>query len=132
MRTLKYYLELPDGSHQDEAAFDFVSAEKMIRAFNWPEALGTQTDQTLSPFMLFLDPEDSFFMIMPESLGLLVTSRVTDKWNLLGMMEKQKAYTLNFGLLDLDDTLRLLKLFYEDKYPNMRALEKIMAGNPKP
>ena len=99
---------------------------------DWKNISDLSLDPTHSPFILFLDPEESFFMIMPEAQGLLITCRVTDKWNLLGMIEKQKAYTLNFGVLEMEDTLRLLRLFFEDNYPNMRALEKIMAIEERP
>lgn len=81
--------------------------------------------------MLFLDAGESFFMIMPETEGMLITARVLDKWNLLGMLEKETSFTLNFGVLGIEDSLRLLKLFFEDKYPAMRALEKAMQENDR-
>jgi len=127
MRDLKYFLELPDGSHRDESYINFSEAEKILREMDWKDLSNLKEDPTHSPFILFLDPEESFFMVLPETQGLLISCRVMDKWNLLGMLEKQKAYTLNYGVLDVDDTLRLLRLFYEDNYPSMRALEKIMA-----
>jgi hypothetical protein len=77
-----------------------------------------------APFMLFLDEGESFFMIMPEDSGLRITARVLDKWNLLGLVTKDKTFTLNFGVLDIEESLKLLKLFYEDKYPSLRTLEK--------
>ncbi len=127
MRKLKYILELPDGSQKDESTLDFAQAGNLLRSTDW-QALrsdpGKADQQSESPFMLFLDEGDSFFMILPDEDGLLVTARVIDKWNLFGLMSKEKAFTLNFGLREIDDTLNLLKLFFEDNYPSLRALEK--------
>jgi hypothetical protein len=129
MRELRYYLELTDVEHRDEAPISFTVAETLLRGMDWkldrPE--GPPEAEPPAPFMLFLDELESFFMLMPEDGGLRVTSRVIDKWNLLGMMQRDKSFTLNFGVLPLEDALVLLKLFYEDNYPALRALEKRMA-----
>lgn len=120
-----------------------------------PDAAGEE-GEPIAPFMLFLDEGESFFMIMPEGFqpapqgrpeapgsssstlsspplsspprpeGYRITARVLDKWNLLGLIAKDKAFTLNFGLIGLEDSLSLLKLFYEDNYPALRSLEKRM------
>jgi hypothetical protein len=140
MRELRYFLELSDGSHRDESSITYAEAEALLKGMDWkalssplspscplPPAQAAENPsatETDCPFMLFLDPAESFFMIMPEVEGLLVTARVLDKWNLLGMMEKEKSFTLNFGVLGVEDALRVLKLFFEDKYPAMRSLEK--------
>lgn len=128
MRELRYYLELSDAEHRDEAPISFTVAETLLQGMDWklsrpgdaPEA------EPPAPFMLFLDEGESFFMLMPEEDGLRVTARVIDKWNLLGLMQRDKSFTLNFGVLSLENALTLLKLFYEDNYPALRTLEKRM------
>jgi hypothetical protein len=153
MRRLRYVLELTDGSHRDESLLSYPEAEVLLFGMDWktlssplspscllPDAvdaarpadlnsgLDSESDfAPICPFMLFLDPEESFFMIMPEEDGLMITTNVRDKWNLLGVLERQKSFTLNFGVLCIEDSLRLLKLFFEDKYPTLRALEKAMS-----
>lgn len=156
MRELRYFLELSDATHRDETPISFAVAESLLRGMDWqlpvPEAAG-EDGEPIAPFMLFLDEGESFFMIMPEGFlppdrskapgqssslsptasparpepeGYRVTARVLDKWNLLGLVSKDKSFTLNFGLIGLDDSLSLLKLFYEDNYPALRSLEKSM------
>jgi len=129
MRELRYYLELTDVEHRDEAPISFTVAETLLRGMDWKltEPSESPEAEPRAPFMLFLDEVESFFMLMPEEGGLRVTSRVIDKWNLLGMMQRDKSFTLNFGVVPLEDALVLLKLFYEDNYPALRALEKRMA-----
>jgi len=129
MRELRYFLELSDETHRDEAPISYVVAESLMRGMDWklpdpPKA--AEDGEPSSPFMLFLDEGESFFMVMPEMDGLRVTARVLDKWNLLGLVSKDKSFTLNFGLVSLEDALSLLKLFYEDNYPVLRSLEKRM------
>ena len=149
MRELRYFLELSDATHRDETPISFAVAEGLLRGMDWqlpvPDAAG-EDGEPIAPFMLFLDEGESFFMIMPEGFrpepvgrpaatgiatrpepeGYRVTARVLDKWNLLGLITKDKSFTLNFGLIGLDDSLSLLKLFYEDNYPALRSLEKGM------
>ena len=129
MRELRYYLELSDAEHRDEAPISFTVAETLLQGMDWklsqPEA--EPEGEPRAPFMLFLDEGESFFMLMPEDDGLRVTARVIDKWNLMGLMQRDKSFTLNFGVLSLENALTLLKLFYEDNYPALRALEKRMA-----
>jgi hypothetical protein len=150
MRELRYFLELSDATHRDETPVSFAVAEGLLRGMDWqlpiPGAAG-EDGEPIAPFMLFLDDGESFFMIMPEGFqpapqsrpealgsshprpepeGYRVTARVLDKWNLLGLISKDKSFTLNFGLIGLDDSLSLLKLFYEDNYPALRSLEKGM------
>src|SRR4051812_6392156 len=124
MRELKYFLELPDGSHQDEAALSFSGADKLIKEIDWTALRNPDRDE--EPFLLFLDEGESFMMIMPETEGLRVTTRVLDKWNLFGLLTKEKSFTLDFGVVSRDDALRLLKLFFDDNYPALRALERKM------
>lgn len=129
MRELRYFLELSDATHRDQAPVSFVVAESLLRGMDWklPDPNETTEDgEPNAPFMLFLDEGESFFMVMPEPEGMRVTARVLDKWNLLGLVSKDKTFTLNFGLITLDDALSLLKLFYEDNYPALRSLEKKM------
>jgi hypothetical protein len=142
MRELRYFLELSDATHRDQAPISFTVAESLLRGMQWnlPNASSPADDEEpVAPFMLFLDEGESFFMIMPESSsngsqpdGFRVTSRVLDKWNLLGLVTKDKTFTLNFGLIALDDSLSLLKLFFEDNYPTLRSLEKGMNQNSRP
>jgi len=129
MRELRYYLELTDAEHRDEAPISFTVAETLLRGMDWKLTAPDESPEAepSAPFMLFLDESESFFMLMPEEDGLRVTARVIDKWNLLGMLQRDKSFTLNFGVLPLEDALVLLKLFYEDNYPALRALEKRMA-----
>lgn len=121
-----YSLELPDGSHREHPPVDFREAEALVRGFDWKAAAETVPDAggDAPPFLLFLDGGESFFMIQPESGAFRITARVQDKWNLLGLMARQKSFTLDFGLLGHDDALVLLKLFFEDNYPALRALER--------
>jgi hypothetical protein len=142
MRELRYFLELSDATHRDQAPISFTVAESLLRGMQWnlPDASSPGEDEEpVAPFMLFLDEGESFFMIMPESSsngpqpdGFRVTARVLDKWNLLGLVTKDKTFTLNFGLIALDDSLSLLKLFFEDNYPTLRSLEKGMNQNSRP
>lgn len=146
MRNLRYFLELSDGSHRDETSISYSESETLLKGMDWktlssplsPSCPLPQvtppgaTTEAECPFMLFLDEGESFFMIMPEREGLLITARVVDKWDLFGMVEKKKSYTLNFGVLGLDDVLSILKLFFEDKYPSLRALEKAMQNPESP
>ncbi|GEM_PF-2503943 len=142
MRELRYFLELSDATHRDQAPISFNVAESLLRSMDWKlpseEAAG-EDGEPVAPFMLFLDEGESFFMIMPESEnfqpkpeGYRITARVLDKWNLLGLVSKDKTFTLNFGLISLDDSLSLLKLFYEDNYPTLRSLEKGMNQGGRP
>jgi hypothetical protein len=129
MRELRYFLELSDATHRDQAPVSFIVAESLLRGMDWklPDPSTISEDgEPNAPFMLFLDEGESFFMVMPEPDGMRVTARVLDKWNLLGLVTKDKTFTLNFGLVSLDDSLSLLKLFYEDNYPALRSLEKRM------
>jgi hypothetical protein len=129
MRELRYYLELSDAEHRDEAPISFTVAETLLQGMDWklPRPEDSPEAEPRAPFMLFLDEGESFFMLMPEEDGLRVTARVIDKWNLMGLMQRDKSFTLNFGVLSLENALSLLKLFYEDNYPALRALEKRMA-----
>jgi hypothetical protein len=126
MRELRYYLELSESAHRDQAPISFAVAEGLLRGMDWklPPPDAESEGEPSAPFMLFLDEGESFFMIMPEDSGLRITARVLDKWNLLGLVTKDKTFTLNFGVLDIEESLKLLKLFYEDKYPSLRTLEK--------
>jgi hypothetical protein len=128
MRELRYYLELTDAEHRDEAPISFTVAETLLRGMDWkvPSAEAATEGEPRAPFMLFLDEVESFCMLMPEGDGLRVTARVIDKWNLFGLVQRDKSFTLNFGIVSLEDALVLLKLFYEDNYPALRALEKRM------
>ena len=130
MRELKYFLELSDATHRDQAPISFVAAESLLSGMDWKlDTSSSGVDgEPSAPFMLFLDEGESFFMLMPEPEGLRVTSRVLDKWNLLGLVSKDKSFTLNFGLVSMEDALVLLKLFYKDNYPALRSLEKGMLG----
>ena len=132
MRELRYYLELSDAEHRDQAPISFTVAESLLRNMDWKLAEaggegGEGEGEPRAPFMLFLDEGESFFMLMPGEGGMHVTARVTDKWNLLGLMQRDKSFTLNFGIVPLDDALVLLKLFYEDNYPALRAVERRMS-----
>jgi hypothetical protein len=141
MRELRYFLELSDATHRDQAPISFTVAESLLGTMAWNLPDGNSPDEDgepVAPFMLFLDEGESFFMIMPESStngpqpdGYRVTARVLDKWNLLGLLSKDKTFTLNFGLIGLEDALSLLKLFYEDNYPALRSLEKGMSQNSR-
>ena len=125
MRELRYYLELSDSAHRDQAPISYTVAESLLRGMDWRlSPSGDSEGEPSAPFMLFLDEGESFFMLMPEEDGLRVTARVLDKWNLLGLVSKDKTFTLNFGVLHTEESLKLLKLFYEDNYPSLRALEK--------
>lgn len=128
MRQLKYTLELPDGSHHEHAPIAFAEAESLLKDMDWKAvkdvSLETRPGEGEPPFLLFIDEGESFFMILPEADGYQVTAKVVDKWNLLGLLAKQKSFTLEFGILKLEDALVLLKLFFEDNYPALRALEK--------
>lgn len=128
MRQLKYTLELPDGSHHEHAPIAFPEAESLIRGMDWKAvqdvSLEARTGEGEPPFILFIDEGESFFMMLPEADGYQVTAKVMDKWNLLGLVAKQKSFTLQYGILRLEDALALLKLFFEDNYPALRALEK--------
>jgi hypothetical protein len=128
MRELKYYLELSDAGHRDEAPISFTVAESLLRGMEWKTEPAREAPQPEppAPFMLFLDEGESFFMLMPEEKGLHVTARVRDKWNLLGLVQRDKSFTLDFGVVSLEDALTLLRLFYEDNYPALRTLEKRM------
>jgi hypothetical protein len=133
MRELRYFLELSDSTHRDQTPISFVVAESLLREMDWklPAAPSPIEDgEPSAPFMLFLDEGESFFMIMPEPEGLRVTARVLDKWNLFGLVSKDKSFTLNFGVVGMEDALALLKLFFEDNYPALRSLEKGMSRNP--
>lgn len=129
MRQLRYTLEFPDGTHHEHAAIEFAEAERMLRSMDWKAvrenslgpAPGGSADR---PFLLFLDEGESFFMITPDSEGFQVTARVLDKWNLLGFVPKQKSFTLEFGIVGMEDAFALLKLFFEDNYLALRTLEK--------
>lgn len=129
MRQLRYTLELPDGSHHEHAAVGYREAEDLVRSMDWKAvaeaSLGPRPSANAdNPFLLFLDGGESFFMIQPEPEGFQVKARVVDKWNLLGMVSRQKSFTLDFGLVGREDALFLLKLFFDDNYPALRALEK--------
>jgi hypothetical protein len=127
MRKLRYTLELPDGSHEDHVAVSFPEAETVLRGMDWrPVPAPDQDDEPRLPFLLFLDEGESFFMLMPEEEGVRAVARVMDKWGLLGLLAREKSFTLEFGLLNREDALVLLKLFFEDNYPALRALEKEM------
>ncbi|HLP42752.1 MAG TPA: hypothetical protein VK465_14680 [Fibrobacteria bacterium] len=125
MRQLRYSLELPDGSHREHPAIPFAEAAQVLRSTDWKTAPDSGTSE--NPFLLFLDEDSSFFMIVPVDQGYHVTAKVADKWNLLGLLGGKKVFTLEFGLLGFEDALALLKLFYEDNYPALRALEKDLA-----
>ena len=125
MRKLKYSWELPDGSHQDHEEIAFPEAEALLRAMEPPPAIPGETGEP--PFLLFWDQGDSFFMAVPDPAGIQVSAKVQDKWNILGMITGDRSFTLEFGVLSPEDTSVLLKLFFEDNYPALRALEKGMA-----
>jgi hypothetical protein len=129
MRHLRYTVELPDGSHHEHAPVGYGDAEHLVRNMDWTAVRAVSLEDRGSgdgegPFLLFLDEGESFFMILPQDDGYRVTARVADKWNLLGLMTRQKSFTLEFGLLGREDALVLLKLFFEDNYPALRALNK--------
>jgi hypothetical protein len=128
MRELRYVLDLSNGTLREQATLSYSRAETVLRTL--ADARSTRDPSPdpgcEPPFALFLDEEESFFMIMPEPEGLQVTVRVLDKWNLFGLLAKDKAFTLDFGILALDDSLTLLRLFYENNYPALRSLEKCM------
>lgn len=129
MRRLRYTVELPDGSHHEHAPVGYGEAELLVRNMDWVAVRSVSladrnVDDGECPFLLFLDEGDSFFMVLPQDEGYRVTARVSDKWNLLGLVTKQKSFTLEFGLLAREDALVLLKLFFEDNYPALRALNK--------
>lgn len=129
MRQLRYTLEFPDGSHHEHAPVAYAAAESLLKTMDWKAvkdvSLGPQPGENAdNPFLLFMDEGESFFMVLPEKGRFQVTAKVLDKWNLMGFMAKQKSFTLEYGLLNLDDALALLKLFFEDNYPALRALEK--------
>src|SRR4051812_23169060 len=108
MRELRYFLELSDETHRDQAPVSYVVAESLLRGMDWklPKVSIPSVDgEPNAPFMLFLDEGESFFMVMPEMDGMRVTARVLDKWNLLGLVSKDKSFTLNFGVVSLEDTL---------------------------
>lgn len=123
-------MELPDGSHHEHAAVGFPEAETLVRTMDWAAIRNVSLDNAGpggdGPFLLFLDEGESFFMLLSRETGLQVTAQVMDKWNLLGLMARQKSFTLEFGLLGEEDALVLLKLFFEDNYPALRALEREM------
>jgi len=128
MRRLRYVLDLSDGIRREEAALPYSRAQGIVvdldKAGSAPGRVSDSADYP--PFALFLDEEESFFMVMPEAEGLQVTARVLDKWNLFGLLPQDKAFTLDFGILSGEDTLTLLRLFYENNYPALRSLEKCM------
>lgn len=126
MRKLRYTLELPDGSHEDHPAVSLPEAETLMRGMDWKPAPVPGDEEPRLPFLLFVDDGESFFMVMPEDHGVRIVARVMDKWGLLGLLSREKSFTLEFGLLNRDDASILLKLFFEDNYPALRALEKEM------
>jgi hypothetical protein len=131
MRRLRYTLEFPDGTHHEHAPVGFGDAESLIKSMDWKAvrdvSLGpAPAENAENPFLLFMDEGESFFMIVPEKEGYQVTARLSDKWNLMGFLSKQKHFTLEFGILGQEDALALLKLFFEDNYPALRALEREM------
>jgi hypothetical protein len=126
MRNLRYTLELPDGSHVDHPPVSFPEAETILLGMDWRPVPADGDEEPRLPFLLFLDEGESFFMLMPEEGGVRVVTRVMDKWGLLGILSREKSFTLEFGLLAREDALVLLKIFFEDNYPALRALEKEM------
>lgn len=132
MRHLKYTLELPDGSHHEHAPVAYGEAENLILNMDWGAirdvSLGPAPGENADhPFLLFMDGGESFFMLLPRPNGFQVTAKVLDKWNLMGILSKEKSFTLEFGILPLGDALTLLKLFFDDNYPALRALQKEIA-----
>ena len=129
MRELRYHLEISDTDQRDGAPISFTVAVSLVRSMDWklPDPVGAPGGKPRAPFLLFLDEGESFFMLMPEEGGLRLTARVTDKWNLIGLVPRDKTFSLNFGVVPLEDALTLLKFFYEDNYPALRAVEKRMA-----
>jgi hypothetical protein len=133
MRKLKYSVELPDGTHQDYPALDYPQAESLLRILDWKTLPGWPQSQEggeiENPYLLFWDHENSFFLMLPGEGGVSITAKVQDKWNLMGFMSGERSFTLEFGTLTLEDSLVLLKLFFEDNYPALRAMEKSMQKN---
>src|SRR5687768_13012208 len=110
MRQLRYTLELPDGSHHEHDPVGYREAESLVKSMDWKAvkdaSLGPRPGENAdNPFLLFLDEGESFFMIQPESAGFQVKAQVMDKWNLLGMVSRQKPFVLDFGLVRQDDAL---------------------------
>ena len=110
---------------------DFGEAEIWLRALDWSamERTAPAGGEGTRPFLLFFDPEDSFFMLSAADGGFHISAQVKDKWNLLGILAGEKTFTLDLGILPLDDALTLLKLFYEDNYPALRGVEKLFRGD---
>lgn len=112
----------------------YGEAEHLVQNMDWVAVRKVSLEDRSSgdgegPFILFLDEGESFFMILPQDEVYRVTAQVSDKWNLLGLVSKQKSFTLEFGLLSREDALVLLKLFFEDNYPALRALNKELGWN---
>jgi hypothetical protein len=115
MRILTLVLEFRGGSHAP-------------RPVDWPQAQAAFAEALQAPdldYFFFSEDADNVFVARPAGPGACeIRVQIKSKW-FLGMIGAT-ALEINFGTLELEDCLYLLKLFFEGNYPVLKALEREM------
>jgi hypothetical protein len=105
-------------SEKEVTSLPPVSREEAI-AF-----LKSTWQKTPDTYAFFNQGQENVFVVVPEGPYLAIRIRVYDAFGLLGFVGKQKAIELDFGLLELTDVERLMKLFWEGNYLALRAVHR--------
>jgi len=119
-RLLPYAFGFNDSQHEDQPPADFETLCSVLTKQEW------KTKNSGEVFLYVHDGTEKLFVVIPEGENFEVNIRIHDRFGLLGMMGKEQSLELGFGLLELEDACRLLKLFFDDNYPALRSLHKGM------
>jgi len=119
-RFLPYAFGFNESQHEDQPPADFETICSVLAKQEWK---AKNSDEV---FLYVHDDKESLFVAIPEGKNFEVNIRIHDRFGLLGMLGKEQSLEMGFGLLELEDACRLLKLFFDDNYPALRSLNKGM------
>lgn len=86
--------------------------------------LKTDWQKTPDTYAFFNQGQENLFVVIPDGEHYSTRVRVYDAFGLLGFIGKQKAVELDFGLLELTDVDRLMKLFFDGDYLALRSVHR--------
>ncbi len=80
-------------------------------------------------YLCFFAGPETLFLATTDEGNLHVQIKAQDKWNLMAFLGSKRSLDMDFGWVDRDASVELLKRFYADDYPALRALHQSLQAS---
>jgi hypothetical protein len=77
-------------------------------------------------YLCFFAGPETLFLATADGGNLHIQIKAQDKWNLMAFLGTRKNLDMDYGLVDEAAGKELLKRFYSDDYPALRALHQAL------